>query len=123
MQVVRYFADWNHCPGGISVVQYAAGKCYPLTEETGLHAAQGHAELVDVYVDVEEAEKLVEKADKKLDAATAAAEVAQGLLEAARVAEIIRAADALEQSLTASEAETDPEKRALLEAAVAAATE
>jgi hypothetical protein len=47
MQLVRYLADWFHCPAGSSIVKYASGQSYAQNDETLAHVAAGIAELVD----------------------------------------------------------------------------
>lgn len=76
----------------VGVPKYEAGKHYPVTEETQRQVAVGIAEEIDAYVEIDEAEKLAEKAHKKLESAAAAAEVADGLLEAALAVDEITAA-------------------------------
>ena len=84
----------------VGAVKYAAGQHYPLTEETERHIAGGVAELVDIDIDAEKAQKLALKAREASDRAAAAAANAESLAAAAVEAEKL-AADA-EAALAAS---------------------
>lgn len=97
IQVVRYRANWFHCPGGISVVQYAEGEYYAVSEETMQHVAQGHAELIEVDQSAERAALIAEKARKAAAVAAERADEASAAADAAVAAEAIAAEPDVQQ--------------------------
>lgn len=82
-KLVRFNAPFFD--GGVP--KYFAGKHYPISEETLRCAAAGTAEVVDVDIAVDEAEKLAERARRMAEAAAAKAEEARLLADAARAAQ------------------------------------
>ncbi|WP_342617219.1 hypothetical protein [Rhodoferax sp. GW822-FHT02A01] len=102
MKVAIYSADWNDTDGaGNSIVKYAKGKPYPLTDETAGHIAQGHAVEAEVDDDpvtaadkAARARQLADKAVQKAQEAEAAAALAEQAKETARLAEEEEAAEA-----------------------------
>lgn len=86
MKVIKFNATFYD----VGVPKYEAGKHYPVTEETQRQVTAGIAEEIDAYVDTDEAEKLAEKAQKNRERAVVAADVADGLLKAARAVDKIK---------------------------------
>lgn len=91
-------------------IKFEAGQHYPLNEETERQIAAGNAELVEVDIDAEKAQKLAIKARAAADRAAAAAAEAEALAAAAVEAQKLAddAAAALDVVTTDPEAVQTP---------------
>lgn len=67
--------------------KFVAGQYYPVTEESTRHVAGGLAEVIEVDLGVEAAQRAADKARAAADRAAAAAAVAKDLAEAAAAAQ------------------------------------
>ena len=109
MKVIHYLASWYHTVyDGSSVAKYEAGKCYPVTDESLTHVAQGIAEEVDAPDDVEAAQAAADKAQVKVEKAVDAALDAEVAARAAEAAQEIAAAADAAPAADAAAADTAP---------------
>ena len=89
MKLIRFLQDLRDVQCGSSYVKYAAGQCYPVTDETQRAVVLEQAEEVDAPEDLAAAQAAAARAVRKADQADEAAQAAVDAAAAAAAAQAI----------------------------------